>query len=231
MARGRPLAVVVGLSTPTTTVYRITAGRGFADATTVLPATYAGVLTRDGWVAYREYAHAAHQSCVRHLLRRCETLRMDHPHSRFAPQVQAILQAALAVRDRHRAGVMSDHGVAVARGRLAQQLDRLLEMPVRVPAVRRFAQHLDREFPYLFSFLHDPTVDATNWRAEQAIRPAVALRKVCGGNRSARGVQTQYILATLLRTAGQRRIPIPATITALLQSARPMVPKGFRAPP
>lgn len=42
---------------------------------------------------------------------------------------------------------------------------------------------------------------AFNWRAEQSIRPAVVMRKVCGGNRSARDAQTQYILASLLRTA------------------------------
>jgi hypothetical protein len=28
--------------------------------------------------------------------------------------------------------------------------------------------------------LFDPTIDATNWRAEHAIRPAVVTRKVCG---------------------------------------------------
>jgi transposase len=218
-------------ATPTTTVYRITPGRSFADATRVLPATYAGALTRDGWVAYRDYTDAGHQSCLRHLLRRCELLVTDHPHSRFAPQVQTLLQAALAVRDRRAAGTISDHGVAVARGRLAHQLNRLLESPGRVPAVQRFARHLDREFPYLFSFLYDPTVDATNWRAEQAIRPAVAIRKVCGGNRSARGLQTQYVLASLLRTAVQRQVAIPATIARLLRSARPIVPKGFRVPP
>ena len=227
---GRPRWLWV-YATPTTTVYRITPGRSFADATRVLPATYAGALTRDGWVAYRDYTHAGHQSCLRHLLRRCEILITDHPYSRFAPQVQTLLQAALAVRDRRAAGTISDHGVAVARGHLAHQLDRLLETPGRVPAVQRFARHLDREFPYLFSFLYDPTVDATNWRAEQAIRPAVAMRKVCGGNRSARGVQTQYILASLLRTAVQRQVAIPATIAMLLRSSRPIVAKGFRAPP
>jgi transposase len=145
--------------------------------------------------------------------------------------VHAILHAALAVRDQRAAGTISDHGVAVARGRLVHLLDRLLETPGRVPAVQRFARHLDRECPYLFSFLHDRTVDATNWRAEQAIRPAVATRKVCGGNRSARGVQTQYILTTLVRTAVQRQVAISATIATLLRSARPVVPEGFRAPP
>jgi hypothetical protein len=66
---------------------------------------------------------------ARHLLRRCEILITDHPHSRFAPQVQTIFRAALAVRARRATGLISEHGVAVARGRFAHQLDRLLETP------------------------------------------------------------------------------------------------------
>jgi hypothetical protein len=59
-------------------------------------------------------------------------------------------------------------------------MDRLLAWNVRVPANRRFLKHLRREQPYLFTFLHDLHVEATNWWAEQAIRPAVVTRKVCG---------------------------------------------------
>ena len=44
-----------------------------------------------------------------------------------------------------------------------------------------FAAHLDTEFAAVFAFLWDPSVDATNWRAEQAIRrnsPAVVTLNV-----------------------------------------------------
>jgi transposase len=160
-------------ATPTTTVYLITKGRGFAEASLVLPADYAGTLVRDGWVAYREYAHAQHQSCLGHLLHRCETLTTDHPYSTFAPAVHAILQAGLAARDRWREGRISDHGAAVIRGQLVHQLDLVLDAPGPLPAMRRFARHLDREFPHLFTFLTDLEIDATNYRAEQAIRPSV----------------------------------------------------------
>ena len=65
--------------TPETTVYAICPGRGFDDATTVLGADFAGVLVRDGWVSYRCYREALHQSCLNHLLRRCKELQEDHP--------------------------------------------------------------------------------------------------------------------------------------------------------
>ncbi len=67
--------------TPETTVYAICPGRGFADATTVLGADFAGVLVRDGWVSYRCYRAALHQTCLNHLIQRCKELQEDHPHS------------------------------------------------------------------------------------------------------------------------------------------------------
>jgi transposase len=124
---------------------------------------------------------------VAHLLRRCRLVAGDHPRTTFATDVQAILQHALAVRDAHQAGEVSPHGLAVARGHLINRLAERLDRPSRVPDVQRFAAHLTREFTAIWSFLFDPTIDATNWRAEHAIRPAVVTRKVWGGNRTWRG--------------------------------------------
>lgn len=148
--------------------------------------------------------------------------------------VADVLQAALALRDRHGAGTVSAHGLAIATGRLLTQLVRLLDAPRRHPALRRLARHLDTELTALFTFLVVPGTDATTWRAEQAIRPAVILRKVCGGNRSPRGARTHEVLASVLQTAHQRRIdphpllihllgvPAPVPAPALL-TPRPLV--------
>jgi hypothetical protein len=43
----------------------------------------------------------------------------------------------------------------------------------------------------------------SNYRAEQAMRPAVVNRKVWGGNRTERGAEAQSILMSLLQTARQ----------------------------
>ena len=185
--------------TPTTTVYAICAGRGFEDAQAVLGADFDGVLVRDGWVVYRRYINGEHQTCVQHLLRRCEHLLDDHPHCGWAAQVQGTLQAGLALRDRRDAGGLSDHGLATARGRLLARLSRLIDKPPPHDDAERFAAHLASEFGAIFTFLWDPSVDATNWRAEQAIRPAVVIRKVCGGNRTRivpEGADTQQVLAS-----------------------------------
>lgn len=208
-------------ATPTTTVYAIQPGRGFDEAAAILGADFAGILVRDGWAPYRQFDQAAHQTCLAHLLRRCHDLQTDHPRAPLPYQVQKLLQQALHVRDRHTSGTVSPHGLAVARGRLQARLASVLDQPSTVPAVRRFVRHLDREWSALFSFLYDPTIDATTWRAEQALRPAVVNRKVSGGNRTWVGAHTQQVLATLLRTSAQRRLdPLPILGDLLRDPAR-----------
>jgi len=220
-------------ATPDTTTYAIEDGRGFAQAARMLGADYAGVLQRDGWAPYRQFTHAAHQTCLAHLLRRCRTMMLDHPHHPFAPQIDALLRAALATRDRHATGAVSDHGLAVARGAYVTRLGRLLaRRPSRLADARRFATHLTAEYEAVFSFLFDPTLDATNWRAEHALRPAVVTRKMCGGgNRTTRGAQTQQVLASILRTAQQRGLDTTAVIVTALQAPTPVVLDAFQSAP
>ena len=200
--------------TPDTTVYAICPGRGFDDAATVLGTDYVGVLVRDGWAPYRRY-EGLHQTCLNHLLQRGKQLREDYPDSPWGGEVQAVLRAGLDLRDRCNAGALSEHGMATARGRLTARLGRLVDAPPPLDDAERFAAHLANEFPAVFlSFLWDPSLDATNWRAEQAIRPAVVIRKVCGGNRTRHGADTQQVLASIVRTARQRGLDLPPLIAA-----------------
>ena len=55
-----------------------------------------------------------------------------------------------------------------------------------------------------FTFLRQPGLDATNWRAELAIRFGVILRKVWGGNRTWAGAQAQSVLMSVWRTCWQQ---------------------------
>ncbi len=209
--------------TPDTTLYTIQPGRGFAEAATMLGADFDGVLVRDGGAPYRRFEQAVHQTCLAHLLRRCRTLMRDHQERHFAPRVQQILQRALRIRDHYQRGTVSAHGVG-ARGHLQNQLNALIDRPGRARVVQRFAAHLAIEFPAVFTFLLEPdAIDATNWRAEHAIRPAVVARKVCGGNRSERGAHTHAVLASVLRTLQQRQLDAGDILSKLLRSPEPII--------
>ena len=115
-------------------------------------------------------------------------------------QVKEILLAALDARElskRKRRAVADD---------LAERIDLLAEGAHPHDANRRLVKHLNAERDALFTFLDNPGVDATNWRGEQAIRPAVVNRKVWGGNRTWRGAATQGRIMSALRTATQQGV-------------------------
>ena len=184
------------------TAYNVAEGRGFEAATVLLAEDYDGTLVRDGWVVYRSYEHASHQTCIAHLLRRCIEMETDLPDwARGTPrQVKEILLAALDARElstRKRRAVADD---------LAERIGLLAEAAHPHDANRRLVKHLANEADALFTFLDNPDVDATNWRGEQAIRPAVVNRKVWGGNRTWRGAVTQGRIMSALRTATQQGV-------------------------
>ena len=47
-------------------------------------------------------------------------------------------------------------------------------------------------------------MQATNWRAEQALRPAIVNRKSWGGNRTWTGARTAQVTVSVIRTARQQ---------------------------
>ncbi len=212
-------------STSQVTVYAIQPGRGFEQAAMVLGADFAGFLVRDGWSVYRQFLQALHQTCLAHLLRRCREMILvaGKGEAVFPRTVQAILQEALQLRDRREKGQISDRGVAVARGRLEARLDRRLQRHYRSPRNRRLANHLLRERDALFTFLNCPGLEATNWRAEQAIRPMVVTRKVWGGNRTTQGALTQGILVSILQTCRQQLRCASSLLQTLICSSQPRV--------
>jgi transposase len=205
------------------TVYSIQPGRGYEQATTILGTDFDGFLVRDGWAVYRRFTQAIHQTCVAHLLRRCrEMLEVTRPGSAELPRtVKEILQTSLKLRDRRDRNLIGEKGLAIARGRLETRLDRVLNRNYRAPANRRLANHLRRERDAMFTFLYCPGLDATNYRAEQAIRPMVVTRKVWGGNRTEKGAHTQGVLVSILQTCRQQLRPATALLQQLLHLPKP----------
>jgi transposase len=68
----------------------------------------------------------------------------------------------------------------------------------------RLAQHLWTHRDELFTFLRQPELDATNWRAELATRFGIILRKVWGGSRTWAGAREQSILMSVWQTCWQQ---------------------------
>jgi Transposase IS66 family. len=205
------------------TVYVIRPSRGVDVPAEVLGMDYDGRLVHDGWAPYDRFIYARHQQCLVHLLRRANEIIEQRGRSaaRVVRRIKTFLQDALALRDRHRDGAMSDHGFAVARGRLERRLDRLLNLRSRVPDCRRFLNHLIRHREQLLTFLYEEDIEAGNWPAEQAIRPAVVNRKVFGGNRTWTGAHALEVLASLFATCRQNGLDALEILSCLLR--RPLL--------
>ncbi len=216
------------------TVYAIRPGRGFAEAAELIGADYAGLLVRDGWGPYRGFKKAVHQTCAAHLLRRChEMLETARGRGREIPRaVKAILLGALKLRDQRDAGEIAEPDFLTELAKLEQQLRALLARPVSGAdsPQGRLLRHLGREFDALFSFLRMPGAPATNWMAEQALRPAVVNRKVWGGNRTWNGASHQERLMTVLRTARQQHRDPIAVLADLLRTPGAVAPLALPAP-
>jgi transposase len=206
-------------ATTATVVYSIAKGRGFPQAAAVLGADFDGTLVRDGWASYGEFREARHQSCVAHLLRHCRELAEIFPDAALPQGVKAVLLDALALRQR--AADVSARMLARRRDALFARLLALLDEPVEPLLLQRFVGHLARQGGAIFEFLFDPAVDATNWRAEQALRPAVVNRKVSGGNRTRNGAHTQEILTSVIQTARLRAINPRHMLVELLRAPVP----------
>lgn len=205
-------------TTPEATAYNVADGRGFDQACDLVTEDYTGVIVRDGWAPYRSYTAATHQTCLAHIMRRSHDLTTDLPAwARGTPRVVSdLLHEALAARD------LDDEDRATVIADLAERVELLAEQPQAHDECRKLVNHLNNEADALFSFLARPDVDATNWRAEQAIRPAVVNRKVWGGNRTWRGAATQGRIMTVLRTAAQQGIDPIDYLTRLARAPTPI---------
>jgi transposase len=192
---------------PEATAYVIDPTRSGAVAEAILGRDYAGTMIHDGWSPYDQFKDAQHQQCLNHLLRRADEMAATATRGAvcFPRRVAELLRVGLDLRDRHAAGEISRHGTAVARGRLENQLSDLIFPPKTNAANERLAQHLWAHRDDLFTFLRQPGLDATNWRAELAIRFGVILRKVWGGSRTWAGARAQAVLMSVWRTCWQQR--------------------------
>lgn len=218
-------------ATTMATVYVQRPSRGSDVVEEILGDDFAGLLGHDGWAPYDQLAEATHQQCLAHLIRRAKTLLETATAGavRFPRKVKSLLQDALRLRDRWEAGELTDHGFTRIRSQLEKRLGRLLEMTITHAGNRRFQEHLANHADDLFTFLYED-IEATNWPAEQAIRPAVRFRKSSGGHRSAAGAWTRDVLLSILCTARKRGIDPLLFFAQLLRSPSPLaLPAGARS--
>lgn len=188
------------------TCYVISPRRNADALEAVIGLDWSGTLIHDGFASYDRFMLACHQQCLAHPLRRAHDLEptLTGAAQRFSRQVITLFQGALQVRDDFLEGTLDEAALAAAHTRCLDDLETLTAGRQRHAANETFARHLWVHAEHWFQFLIDPSIPATNYLAEQAIRPAVVNRKVWGGNRTEAGAEAQGIVSSVLQTCKQQ---------------------------
>ena len=201
----------------------------------------AGELICDSVAGQAKIPHA-----VRRLLKDALAVRDAHPDLLTSPGDDVIDATCVEISDKQPllpAGEdRDDRDEMIAAGpdrrahldaeitRLQQQTDALLARnPTHAPN-RKLLKHLANERDHLLTFLTTPGIQATNWRAEQAIRPAVVNRKSWGGNRTPHGAVVQQRLMSVIRTSRQQHVCPIALLTELQRQTSPAASSMLRLP-
>jgi transposase len=204
------------------TLYLVRPGRGRDILCQGLGAGYAGLLGHDGWRPYEELTRATHQTCLRHLLDHCEDrLACAYGASRrFSQAALGLLKESLLLRDARLAQpdiALSEEWMCAVPV-LEERWARLLKNAKSDRGNERLRRHLERNRAWTFTFLHHPQIEATNWPAEQAMRPAVVNRKVWGGSRTEAGARAHERLISVLRTCRQQGLNALDFLARLLRA-------------
>ncbi len=204
-----------------TTCYTIDPQRSADVLEKVIGIDWSGSMTHDGFSSYERFEDTVHQQCVDHALRRARSLVDKQPGAAkiFPQQVIDLFTEALRLRDRFEIS----NPDADRRGQAYEDfVERLCDLTVR-PRVNdsnaRFAKHLYNHASAWFMFLLDPTIPATNHRAEQALKTPIVNRKVWGGNRTHAGGHAQAVICSVLETCKNKAIDAFAILSNAFRGA------------
>jgi transposase len=202
------------------TAYAIDSQRSATVLERVIGTDWSGILSHDGFASYDRFEGAIHQSCLAHVLCRARELLADAARGAvaFPRQLIALFTEAIHRRNRLADRVESDDERERQRSGFDDRLLALVRPRRVVPAYATLAKHLCKHLEQWFTFVFDPGIEPTNWKAEQAIRPAVVNRKVWGGNRTLIGASTQQVLMSVFQTCRRRARSVLDFVSLTLRS-------------
>jgi transposase len=206
---GRPVWLHVGVGDDGATCFVIDPRRRAEVLQEIIGGDWSGTMTHDGYASYdSRFEEAIHQQCVDHGLRRARLLQehLDGRNRLFPGQVIDLFQGALQVRDRFLQGQLNEAALEKAHERYVNELLDLTARPRVHPANDAFAEHLYNHGEQWLMFLIDPSIPATNHRAEQALKTPIVNRKVWGGNRTNAGAHAQEVTSSVLHTCKNKAI-------------------------
>jgi hypothetical protein len=187
-------------TTPELTVYHVDTSRGRDVVLDMLGPDFQGVLTSDCLASYENLPYRMHKCYAHHL--KAIAQAFDQEPSDYLIELRGLLLAAMMLQAQR--GDLPPPQWAEKRQHLEDRADELLLRSSPPTGAAKVAERIRKRRRWLFTFLDDPALEATNNRAERSLRPAVITRKLSCGNKTPRGKQTWQILSSLATTCHQR---------------------------
>jgi transposase len=204
------------------TLYHIDRSRGGKVIANLLGSDFGAdgqaTLISDFYGAYQQF-EGSQQKCLAHLLRELKdstTRRPELSAHEFFKKSRRLIKEMLKLKTLRPQLNSAEYQHRVQL--LEKRLTKLGQNSWDDEDADRLAARLRKYGGQLTTFLHKPEVDGTNNAAERALRPAVVMRKITGGSRSAAGARAWAILASVMRTAQQQGRDVLATIQDLLKA-------------
>jgi transposase len=187
---------------------------------------FEGILVRDRYAAYNGIG-SQWQSCLAHIITKAKEIKREHgllPEAeknasadRFCDRAIAFFKEACDTGRKLNAGGIPWQSAQDIEKRFVKRLSYICKQSlVFKPAETLRAYLAGPEQQYLFTFLRNPGVAATNNLAEQAIRHLVIFRKICFGTRSDSGLKAHSVLTSLVQTARRQGVPPRQFLQTLL---------------
>jgi transposase len=187
-------------TTETQTLFVISKSRGKNVLDQVLGKDFQGYVGCDGWKAYSNFTDKL-QRCWAHLLREAEWLA---EHCLEAKPLYLALKRLYADLI---ACLVGDPPASLRKKIKAMAKRRLkywLEKRYESKEAKRFIQKVRNGFDHWFTFVVVPGLEATNNRAERALKEPVVQRKIIGTFRNGKGTRIYETMMTLLATWKQQ---------------------------
>jgi transposase-like protein len=193
---------------PTFTLYHVDESRGGKVPLKILGRAFGGTVIADFYSAYNQL-NAPKQRCLVHLIREVKELAQEDSVFADCPLSRKLLSWCTdALRLKRQWSELDNARYEIKASRLEDRLDALVRLEHEHPEAKRLAKRLVRHRAELTRFLWDQKLEGTNNAAERALRPAVVMRKITGGSRSEAGAAAWAKLASLVRSADQRKLGV-----------------------
>jgi transposase len=216
MGPGYALWVVTN---PDQTVFHVDESYGGGVALRLLGPDYQGVVASDCHGAFMTLPFRQHKCIAHHLqaLKKHRKLNPQTASTAYLDEWERLWKDVIELRKAR--DDLPDEVFVERRAALEGRWETLLARPVKHAGDKRFRNRMvNYAGEHRFGCLYYD-VEATNNRAERALRPAVIARKLSCGNRTPRGARTWEIIVSVATTLAQRGQDVLDELTSALTPA------------